>query len=335
MVSLNLKMKLRRIVEHGALFMLVVVGGILGVEKVSGANTSWGASSQPQEVGPIDSSNTNPNAFWASSAAAAKRDGWSSYSDRPATIRAVMDRMYNNDSSYHSLSALVVDHSPLDRPGSVRVVIRQPDFARTAAYDNDTGTGTPSEIYSVDKTQITYYSPVRNVYIATPNHVSPPLPPLASLPLTVGARDFGNTQIDGTAVGGSRGPLVDMLIHPASLLTSTLFADKEVTLDADGSLQGRNAWVLEGVKAPDASSLGALGDRWQMWVDRQTGIVLRLDFYTGNTLIGSAELQQLNIDGSSSPASSTTGDAVATLENWTLPENATQVDFSSYLQNSQ
>lgn len=264
--------------------------------------------------------------FYAATDAELRSEGDLSYADRPADVQAVMQRMYGNDTRYSTLSALFVDHEPLLAPGSIRIAIQQPGTVHTAAYENDEATGTPSEQMIGDSNAATLYSPTANVYtaITRPSGVVT-LPPLATLPLSVVEREDGGTTIYGMVSGG-RSTLADMFIHPAMLITAPLFTNKSVSVLGQLTFAGRTAWELQGTQIPTAPVLSRLGDSWRMWVDTETGVVLRIEYDRGGTLIGWAELRDVNVDGHGQPPDA----AAAALTTSSIPSGAQQVDLDAY-----
>lgn len=252
---------------------------------------------------------------WDATEAAARAEGDLSFADRPAAVQVAMERMYRNDGTFSSLSALFVDQSPGDTPSSVEIYIRQPDTVRTAAYPNTDGIGAPSEIVVGEGSTVTMYAPQANTYTKLGRVLSSRLMDLPSVPLSVVQKEYSGTTIYAGAFGGPAPVLADMMIHPASLLTSPFFTNKRIGGVETGALDGRAVWVMSGTQAPHAATLGSLGDGWRMWVDKRTGIVLRLEYYSSTSLLGAVELRNLEIDGPPSSGESW-------LAAWVLPEGA-------------
>ncbi|MGH2443714.1 MAG: hypothetical protein ACRDFX_11220, partial [Chloroflexota bacterium] len=155
----------------------------------------------------------------AASEARLRAQGLLTYNDRPAAVRAVLDRMYDNDSRYHRLSALFVDHAPFDAVGSIRIEIaQQPATVRTAAYTTDNGLGLPVEETSGDYVSTLIYAPRVNAYLRNPHPSPTRLLPLADLPLALPQIELGPTTIFGFVA--TQAVLADQFIHPAGLMTS-------------------------------------------------------------------------------------------------------------------
>lgn len=277
--------------QHGwtlkRLWLPLLVGAvILGVAKYHHAGTPVSAASQPQAQTTIEST-----AAWAKSV------GYLAYADRPVDIQAIMQRMYNNDSRYSAFSALFVSHEPGVPAGSLRIAIQQPGLVRTDVFDNDTGTGTPREQIRGQGGQIQLYNPLAGVTTTIPRWAGEQqLPPLSTVPLTVEEAVYGGTTIHGNP-GNATVSLADSFVHPASFITDPIFCDKQVSVVGRTTFAGRSAWKLRGDKVPSTPSLGRQGDGWQMWVDVQTGIILRLEYYAGGNMIGWAEMRGVTIDG--------------------------------------
>lgn len=258
----------------------------------------------------------------------ARCEGQLSYNQRPAEVRAVMQRMYGNDAAYRTLTALFVDHTPADPVASIRIQIQQPNVLRAAIYTNDTGSGTPAQMLIDQGSQVESYLPAANVYMRSrvrSSAIPCKLPPLASVPLAESTGDCSSIVIQSPA--STITDIANMFVHPASLLTSPFFNNKQVVLKRTTTFQGRLAYELQAVQSPLAPPLGALGDGWRMWVDTKTGIVLRLNYYSGTTLIGWGELRNVNIDGIG-PRLDAAGTSLA---RWTLPADAQRVDPQAYI----
>jgi hypothetical protein len=256
---------------------------------------------------------------WAKTGAQLKAEGQLTYADRPVDVQAIMRHMYLNDAHYRTLSGLFVDRSPGDVPSSLRVYIQQPDAVHTASYANVNGTGTPTELYKGEGQVVTLYAPSRNVYTNFARLLSNRIMDLASVPLGVVQKEHSGTTLYSGGFAGVVPVLADMYLHPASLLLSPFFANKDVESQGKSLIAGRSAWKLHGKQVPGASQLGGLGDAWTMWVDVQSGIILHLDYYSGSTLIGWAGLQHLQIDGSAATAPNTTRSGASS---WAIPSGA-------------
>lgn len=264
--------------------------------------------------------------FYATTDAELRREGDISYADRSPAVQAIMQRMYGADSRYSALSALFVDHEPAIAPGSIRIAIQQPNMVRTAAYANDEASGTPIEQMIGQGTAAKLYSPGANIYTSIVRISSAvTLPPLATLPISVAEREDSGTTIYGMAAGG-RSTLVDNFVHPAMLITGPFFTNKNITVIGQSTFAGRAAWELGGTQIPTAPVLSRLGDGWRMWVDTQTGMVLRVEYDRGATLIGWAELRDVNIDGHGWPPNT----ATAALLALSIPPGARYVDLDAY-----
>lgn len=287
--------------------------GILTVLVLALVDEGW--SSDQVSRATAQSPGSGPT--WAGTEAAAKAERHLAYGGRPVDVQAVMRLMYRNDNTYSHLSALFVDAAPGDSPSSVLIDIRQPDMVRTAAYSGLNGSGAPAEITLGEQGDLIFYSPAAGAYTRLGRVVSGKLMDLTAVPLSVVQKDHSGTSIYAGAFGGTAPVLADMLIHPASLLASPFFTNKHIVQAEAGTLDELPVWVLRGTQAPGAPLLGALGDSWRMWVDKRTGIVLRLEYYSDAALIGTAEFRDLSIDGSAAPSG-----ALASLVTWSLPASA-------------
>lgn len=302
-------------VAANLLLIITLLGGYAG-----GGETLLGAPASAQGTTGTD----QPS--YAATDAELRSEGDLSYADRPTDVQAIMQRMYGNDARYSALSALFVDHEPLLAPGSIRIAIQQPGTVHTAAYENDAATGTPSEQMIGEDNTAKLYSPTANVYTSiTRSSSAVALPALATLPLSVVEREDGGTTIYGMVAGGES-TLADMFMHPAMLITGPFFTNKTVSVLGQSTFAGRMAWQLQGTQIPTAPVLSRLGDSWRMWVDTETGIVLRIEYDRGGTLIGWAELRDVNIDGHGAPPDA----ATAALATSSIPSSALQVDLDAY-----
>jgi hypothetical protein len=201
-------------------------------------------------------SSGGPN--WNTTEASARAAGDLSFSDRPAPVQAVMERMYRNDGAYSRLSALFVDESPGDTPSSVQVYIAQPDEVRTASYSNADANGTPSEIVVGEGSSVTMYAPSANAYTRLGRVVSERMMDLPDVPLSVVQKEHSGSTIYSGAFGGPAPVLADMMIHPASLVTSPFFTNKSIDGVVTGTLSGRAVWVVDGTQVPGSAPLGSL-----------------------------------------------------------------------------
>lgn len=236
-----------------------------------------------------------------------------------------MQRMYNNDSHYQSLVGLFVAHPPGGAGASVWIDLQQPDQVHALVYANDSANGEPMEIFQAQSTQVTSYLPGANFYMVAGRHIDTAAPPLATVPLgMVEAIDSGITV-------GAHAPaalLADRYVHPSVLITSPFFTSKAVSLAAETTFGGRPCWELRGLQAPTSTVPSRLGDGWRMWVDKQTGIVLRLEYCSGSDLIGWAEFRNLSVDGA---GQSRIQDPPAQLTDFSLPGGSRQVDQGAYM----
>jgi hypothetical protein len=197
------------------------------------------------------------------------------------------------------------------------MTIEQPDKVRTAAYRDDDGMGSPYEITLGVGKELYRYLPAANTYLQTRRSLSGCRWPLESLPLTVVQIPYTGTTLYSD-VWSAR-----LFLHPAELITMPLFCARRVRLVGTTQLSLRSAWTLVGEQIPAAQRLERLGDRWKMWVDVRTGIVLRLEYYAGSRLLGWAELRHLMIDGQGEEPHS----GVAELRDWALPQDAQKIAY--------
>lgn len=221
--------------------------------------------------------------------------GQLTYADRPSRVQAVLRRMYDNNSSYKSFSVLFTSHEPGEPAGSVWIDITQPSFVRTDAYANATGAGSPVEETSGSASSTTVANLQAGVYTTDSHAAPPPLPPLADVHLSDVPVDYSATDITGMASPAAT--LANVAVHPSQLVVSPFFTDKTITVLAETGFGGRAAWLLEGTQIPGTPVATVLGDRWRMWVDKQTGMILRIEYYSGGALIGWAEMQNVSVDG--------------------------------------
>lgn len=279
------------------------------------------AVAQAAAEGGIIGTNASKDDPMTATTAWARSHGHEAYADRSLAVQAVMERMYNNDSNYHSFSALFVAHTPDQPPGSMWIDIQQPDRVNTAAYSNDSASGAPVERVMRRGQDLTYYVPAANSFAVGRQVIVSKVPPLSDIPLGfVWAIDSGTT-IMGQGVPVS--VTAEMYVHPSTLITSPFFANKSVSVVAETTFAGRAAWELRGEQAQGAPVLNILGDGWRMWVDKQTGIVLRLEYHSGSQMIGWAEMRDVSVDGTGV----TSGNLAS---GWTLPSSAREVDLAEY-----
>lgn len=226
------------------------------------------------------------------------REGQVPFSGRPAVVQVVFQRMYANNGHYHSFSGLFVSQEPGGFHGSQWVNITQPSYIRTQAFASLTGTGAVIEETQGQGGNTTIYAPSANAYTENSHPASTKLPPLESVPLSVVEVDYGPTNVDGMIALQS--VLANAMLHPACLVTSPFFTNKQITLEDQTSFGNRPAWVLHGTQIAGTPVATDLGDSWRMWVDKASGIILRIEYYSGSTMIGWAEFQNVSIDGSGS-----------------------------------
>lgn len=244
--------------------------------------------------------------------------GQMGYQDRPPEIQAVMRRMYYSDQHYQTLSGLFVDHDPTGEPGSLRFVIPNSSEVQTASYSSDDGSGNPIEESLGGPHETLIYDPVANVFTVN-NHSPWHVTPLDQIPLSVAMPYYGPTAIYG--MRGVVSVLAGMVVHPSGLILSSFFSNKAVTIVGQPELSGRRTWQLRGVQVPGVPVVPTLGDSWSMWVDQETGVVLRLEYYSGATLIGWAAIQDFTVD-----------EPARTLPQfWTMPATAKEVDMTTYV----
>jgi hypothetical protein len=245
--------------------------------------------------------------------------GQRGYQDRPPEIQAVMRRMYYSDQHYQTLSGLFVDHDPTGGPGSLRFVIRDPSSIQTASYSSDDGSGPPIEETLGGPKETILYDPIANVYTVNSHglwHVTP----LDQIPLSVAMPYYGPTAIYG--MRGVVAVLAGMAVHPDGLILSSFVSNKVVTIAGQPALSGRHTWELRGVQVPGVPVVPTLGDSWTMWVDQETGVVLRLEYYRGRNQIGWAAIQDFTVN---EPASQLP-------HYWSMPATAKKLDMTAYIQ---
>lgn len=250
-----------------------------------------------------------------------RSEGWLAFSERPQNVQDIMQRMYRSDMRFGELSALFVDHTPGKRSGSLRMSIRPPEEVNTIAYADDAGTGPPLQVTSARGDRVKMYAPMVHAYTILGRNLSQRMPPLESLPLTMAQRVHDGTTLHGSVFDHGVTVIAGMFVHPASLITSTFFSDKTVALVNQTMVNGRSTWELEGHRVPASTPLRPLGDSWRMWVDIQTGMVLRLEYYSGSTMIGWGELRELQIDGQGNASAP----PVLASPDWSIPEDAQYV----------
>jgi len=250
----------------------------------------------------------------------ARSQGWLGFSDRSQNVQGILRRMYG-DPQFKGMSALFVDHTPGKQSGSLRISIRPPGDVSTVAYANDLGTGTLLQVTAASGNEVKIYAVEPHAYTILDRALNQQVSPLESLPLSMSERVHDGTTLYGSVFDQGVSVMADMLLHPASLITSTFFKNKDVALVNQTKFGGRSAWELEGHQVPTATSLGSLGDNWRMWVDTQTGMVLRLEYYSGLKMVGWGELRNLQIDGQGNVP---VGSALASPD-WSIPNDAQYV----------
>lgn len=230
--------------------------------------------------------------------------------------------MYITDAHYKTFSALFVSHEPGVSAGSLRVAIQQPGDVRTNVYNNDTGSGTPTEEMLGQGQSLQLYRPSDGATTSIPRYIGPQnTPPLASVPLSVEQTMYSGTTIHGNP-GNATVALADSFVHPASFITDPIFCDKQVSVIGQTTVAGRSAWELRGDKVATTPALGRVGDGWRMWVDTATGIILRLEYFDGSDMIGWAEMRAVTVDGS--------GPNTGGPGSFSLPHNARTVSPAKY-----
>lgn len=190
-----------------------------------------------------------------------------------------------------------------------------------------------------------YWESMQKAFFSTGDHIdmrntghnmaadvieSAPFPPLASVPLGFIERIDSRTTILGSRFGGAKSGLMEMYVHPSVLITGPIFTNKQVSVVGQPTLGGRATWELWGEQIPTAPVLRGLGNAWRMWVDMQTGIVLRLEYYSGSNLIGWGEMRNVVIDGVGQRASGTIAPSLNSLRTWSLPADALELDYGAY-----
>jgi len=111
-------------------------------------------------------------------------------------------------------------------------------------------------------------------------------------------------------------------VKPSGLILSSFFSNKAVTIVGQPELSGRHTWELRGVQVPGVPVVPTLGDSWTMWVDGETGVVLRLEYYRGKKLIGWAAIRDFTVN---EPANQLP-------HYWSMPVTAKKLDMTAYIQ---
>ncbi|MGH2441754.1 MAG: hypothetical protein ACRDFX_01150, partial [Chloroflexota bacterium] len=111
--------------------------------------------------------------------------------------------------------------------------------------------------------------------------------------------DYSATAISG--IGATQSIAANDFTHPAAFLTSPFFTDKRVEVTGNVIFDGRTSWVLSGEQIAGVPVVPSLGDGWRIWVDKQTGIILRREYTRGGSSIGWEEFQHVAIDGAGEP----------------------------------
>lgn len=262
-----------------------MLGGTLGAAMIIGTMAATGARAN---VG------ANNSGAEAQTQQEFQQQGQKAFADRSPDVQQVLQRMYSNTGTYRSMSALFIGKAPGLTPGSMWIHITQPDYVRTDAYYSLDGSGNPVEETQNTGGKTTVLAPGRNAY-AVISDANSTLPPISEVPLSEVEAYYGPTSIEGMGAGQSE--LANDVIHPAGLVTSPFFTDKAISVVGTDNLQGRPVWVLSATQIAGTHVATSLGDGWRMWVDKGTGIIVRLDYLSGSQLIGSIALQRLVIDG--------------------------------------
>jgi hypothetical protein len=230
-----------------------------------------------------------------SAIAQAIAEGHQAYAMRSAAVQDVIRHMYDNEGSYRAFSALVVDRAPGDQPSSLRVAIQQPDVVKAALFNDLAGSGSPVDIATASAGVVTEWDPAGHVYAQSGTlDQRQSLPDVANAPLGTVQDSSGGTPIRLSF--GTVDVLANMMIHPTALVTSPFFTSKMISV-GEGRYANRSVWVLHGRQVSQASPLGGLGDGWTMSVDKETGIVLRIEYFNGNAQIGDVSMTEVTIDG--------------------------------------
>lgn len=224
------------------------------------------------------------------------KEGQVAYSQRIPSVQAALSRMYDNDGHYHAFSGLFVSYEPGRVPASELISVTQPSYIRTRAFADASGAGSVIEETETQGGKTIVYSPGADKYTVNSHPVVGALPPLSQVPLSVVEAYSGPTQVDGMAAAQSI--LANAFLHPATLVTSSFVTDKAISVDDAATFNGRAAWVLSGMQIAGTPVAQSLGDSWRMWVDKATGIILRLEYYSGATMLGWAEFRDVAVDGS-------------------------------------
>lgn len=233
-----------------------------------------------------------------------------------------------SDRHYSTLSGFFVEQVPGDVPGSVRVVIHQPNDVRAAVYANLKATGTPTAYRFTLKKQLLLYNPTENDYTME-DHASgyPHSMTSSQLPLGIPQPPAGGVEFSSIGTAGAPVLLADLFIHPAAFLATPRWESRVVHLAGEATIDGRRAYVLYGKAGRYVHLHDTKGNAWRLWVDVRTGLMLKLVYLNGQTPIGQAELRDVRIDGVG-PVSAPTN----SLAHWSMPANAQYEDSLGFVQ---
>lgn len=265
--------------------------------------------------------------YWSKANIVATGEGHIGFSDRPKSVQAILQAMYASDTRYQSFSGLFVDATPGSHQGSIRIAIDQPRTVTTAVYSSVDGSGRPVEVTRTNQIGIQFFAPGANLsaqeQLRVPGGRLPALPPLASVPLGVMAGQGSATGVESLA-DPAGATVANMFLHPSTLITSPFFTNKEVSVGGRAVYEGRPVWVLVGKQVPGAQQLGSLGDGWRMFVDQASGVVLQVQYMSGDTVTGVGKFVDVAI-GSDPATLPFNGETVVN-----VPSNAREVDGPTF-----
>ena len=252
----------------------------------------------------------------------AKKMGHIPFGNRPADVQTVVATMYGNSSRIRTASGVFVLQAPLSVHGCASFDISAAGLTTIAGYPfASSPSGTPAEVVVGDASHVQLYSPHNNVTASISRAHAEALPPIATIPLGRIVPETSSSTLTGGSLGRGIAGFVDLFFHPTFLVASRFFTNKKIEILGNVSYGGRDAWELEGTQVASAPQESELGNHWRMWVDKESGVVVRLEYYSDTHLLGWIEMQNLVINEHGTPLNSPA---------WSIPSTARTVDFDTF-----
>lgn len=247
------------------------------------------------------------------------------FANRPADVQTVVATMYGNSSRIRTASGVFVLQAPLSVHGCASFDISAASLTTIAEYPfASSPSGTPAEVVVGDASHVQRYSPHNNATASIGRARAEALPPIATIPLGRIVPETPSSTLTGGSLGRGIAGFADLFFHPTYLVASRFFINKKIVVLGIVSYGGRDAWELEGTQGSSDPQESELGNRWRMWVDKESGVVVRLEYYSDSHLLGWIEMQNLVINGHGTSLASR---APAT---WSIPSTARTVDFDTF-----